>query len=89
MVNYPLSKKLLEEEEPELSGQWIVVYDFIGLKPSPNFWRNLKRISTSQGGSLIQYSVYQAGTFKETQAVRNLVNHYGGDVKVFKCEEIN
>jgi len=89
MVNYPLSKKLLEEKEPEVQGQWIVVYDFIDLKPSPNFWRNLKRISTSQGGSLIQYSVYQAGTFKETRAVRNLVTHYGGEVKVFKGEEIN
>ncbi len=85
MVNYPLSKKLLEQEESEELGQWIVVYDFIDLKPSPNFWRNLKRISTSQGGSLIQYSVYQSETWKETRAVRSLVNHYGGEVKVFRC----
>ncbi len=88
MVNYPLSEKLLEDDEA-LPGQWIIVYDFIDFKPNPNFWINLKRISSSEGGGLIQYSVYQSGTWKETRAVRALVNHYGGDVKVFRCLETN
>ena len=39
-----LAKKLYEEVEvDETPGHnWLVVYDFLGMKPSPNFWSNLQ-----------------------------------------------
>ncbi|MCW4050145.1 MAG: hypothetical protein NWE89_10480 [Candidatus Bathyarchaeota archaeon] len=87
-MNRSVASIFLEETEDE-AGLWIVVYDFIGSKPNPNFWVNLKRISTSEGGNLIQYSVYQTEKRKEAHAVRNLVHHYGGEARIFRCFETN
>jgi len=41
LVNYPLSEKLLEDDEA-LPGQWIIVYDFIDFKLNPRaHWEDL------------------------------------------------
>ncbi len=86
MVDRSIAHQLLGDAADE-TGSWIIVYDFIEHKPNPNFWVNLKRISNSRGGGLIQYSVYQTESLREAQAVRRLVNHYGGEAMVFRCIE--
>ena len=88
MANRSIAHQLLDDDIDETGG-WIIVYDFIEHKPNPNFWVNLKRISSSRGGGLIQYSVYQTESLREAQAVRELVNHYGGEAMVFRCVEAN
>ena len=77
---------MISEETDEI-GLWVIVYDFIGFKPNPNFWVNLRRISSAYGGFLIQYSVYQAGNKLEAEAVSQLVRHYGGEAQAFECKE--
>jgi len=88
MVNHSIAHRLLGDEADE-DGSWIIVYDFIEQKPNPNFWANLKRVSETHGGSLIQYSVYKTESRREAKAVRGLVKHYGGEVIVFRCVESN
>ena len=88
MANRSIAHQLLGDAADE-DGSWIVVYDFIEHKPNPNFWVNLKRISDSRGGGLIQYSVYRTESRSEAQAVRRLVTHYGGEARVFRCVESN
>jgi hypothetical protein len=45
------------EEEPG-NGNWIIVYDFQGVKPSTKFYDNLERIQDNAiDGTLIQNSV--------------------------------
>jgi hypothetical protein len=85
MANTSIAYRLLDDE----GGSWIIVYDFKGAKPNPNFWANLKRISDSRGGGLIQYSVYSAGSHGEAQAICGLVCHYGGEARAFRCVEAN
>ena len=86
MVNPSIASQLISEEDDEV-GLWVIVYDFIGFKPNPNFWVNLQRISSSYGGNLIQYSVYQAGNRAEAEAISSLVRHYGGEAKTFECKK--
>lgn len=86
MVNPSIASQLISEETDEF-GLWVIVYDFIGFKPNPNFWVNLRRVSSSYGGFLIQYSVYQAGNKSEAEAVSQLVRHYGGEAQAFECKE--
>ena len=88
MVNTSIAHRLLDDEADE-GGSWIIVYDFKGVKPNPNFWANLKRISDSRRGGLIQYSVYGARSRSEAQAVIGLVRHYGGEARAFRCVEAN
>jgi hypothetical protein len=88
MVNTSIAHRLLNDEADE-GGSWIIVYDFKGAKPNPNFWANLKRISDSRGGGLIQYSVYRARSHSEARAISGLVCHYGGEVRAFRCVEAN
>lgn len=88
MVNTSIAHRLLEDEADE-DESWIIVYDFKGTKPNPNFWVNLKRVSDSRRGGLIQYSVYGARSRSEAQAVIGLVCHYGGEARVFRCVESN
>jgi len=88
MVNRSIAHQLLDDDNDE-AGRWIIVYDFIEHKPNPNFWVNLKRISDLRGGGLIQYSVYRTESHSEAQAVRRLVNHYGGESRMFRCVETN
>jgi hypothetical protein len=88
MANRSIAHQLLDEHKDE-AGSWIIVYDFIEHKPNPNFWVNLKRISDLRGGGLIQYSVYRTISHSEAQAVRRLVNHYGGESRMFRCVETN
>jgi len=88
MVNRSIAHQLLGDEADE-DGSWIIVYDFIERKPNPNFWVNLKRISDSRGGGLIQYSVYLTESHSEVQAVQRLVNHYGGESRMFRCVDTN
>ena len=37
MVNPSIASQLISEETDEI-GLWVIVYDFIGFKPNPNFW---------------------------------------------------
>jgi len=86
MVNPSIASQLITEEDDEV-GLWVIVYDFIGFKPNPNFWVNLRRISSSYGGNLIQYSVYQACNRAEAEAINSLVTHYGGEAQTFECKQ--
>ena len=57
-----LAEELLEKAEQyeEIKGTWLVIYDFKGVKPSPKFWVNLKRLMRLLGeGSMVQYSVFK------------------------------
>ena len=88
MVNSSIATRLLEDTYDE-TGKWIVVYDFIEEKPSPNFWSNLQRISSELGGFRVQYSVYSTKRLREARAVTKLVTHYGGEAIMYRINELN
>jgi hypothetical protein len=88
MGNPSVASKLIVCKD-SVTGLWVIVYDFIDFKPNPNFWVNLHRISNVYGGGLIQYSVYRANKLSEAEAISQLVDHYGGEARVFKCIESN
>jgi hypothetical protein len=68
---------------------WIVLYDFHGAKPSPNFWANLNRIQDMlDDTSLSQYSLFRTRSLKGAAVADRLVKHYGGKTLVFKGEEV-
>lgn len=76
------------ENLPENTGEhpWLVVYDFIGFKPSHRFWDNLERLTEALGGSLIQYSVFLAADSRGALAVSQLAKQYGAEVQSFRAE---
>ncbi len=77
------------EGEEERDGTWLVLYDFIGVKPSSKFWSNIDRlVGLSGGGSLIQYSVFVTNGRRAALAMVKLVRYYGGEVAVFKGERV-
>lgn len=77
------------EEIENQDGTFIVVYDFLGFKPSKRFWENLHRISDSCPESgLIRYSVYRANALKEALIVNQLAQEYGAATMVFRAEEL-
>lgn len=85
-----LVKKLYEEiEVAEAPGQsWLVVYDFLGAKPSPNFWTNLQRLSGMlEDGALTQYSVFRTSDLKGAVVAGLIAQHYGAEILFFKVEE--
>ena len=85
-----LAKKLYEgivvDEDP---GQtWLVVYDFLGVKPSPNFWSNLQRLSGMlEDGALTQYSVFRTSDLRGAVVAGLLAQHYGAQILFFRAEE--
>ena len=74
------------EDTPEEPGvEWILLYDFEGLKPSTRFWTNLSRLAAqSKGSTLIQRSVFLAKSGRVVAAARRLAEHYGAKVEIFK-----
>jgi hypothetical protein len=74
-----------EETAEEPGVEWILLYDFEGLKPSTKFWTNLSRLAAkSEGSTLIQRSVFLAKRRRVVAAARRLAEHYGANVEVFK-----
>jgi len=85
-----LAEELLEKAEQyeEIKGNWLVIYDFKGVKPSPRFWGNLKRLMRLLGeGSMVQYSVFKTGSRKGAAATVMLAEHYGAQVLTFRGRE--
>ena len=77
------------EEIEDQDGTFIVVYDFLGFKPSKRFWENLHRIcDESPESGLIQYSVYKANSLKEALIINQLAQEYGAATMIFKAEEL-
>jgi len=64
----------------------LVVYDFQGVKPTTKFYNNISRIMNLAEGQLIQYSVFMTGDRRAAKAVKDLVQHYGGQVFLFRGE---
>ena len=91
MPRISLAKQYYEETETDdETGSWLVLYDFIGIKPSSKFWTNLKRIQAIVGaGTLIQYSVFTTDSKRGAITAVKLAKHYGAQVKLFKAEEVN
>jgi len=85
-----LAQQILDEyASADEEGIWIVVYDFRGLKPSPRFWVNLRRLKESADCRSVQYSVVVAGSRGAAAAVSRLASHYGADVAVFRGEAVD
>ena len=85
-----LAEELLEKAEQyeEIKGTWLVIYDFKGVKPSPKFWVNLKRLMRLLGeGSMVQYSVFKTRSRRGVVAAAMLAEHYRAQVITFKGEE--
>lgn len=85
-----LAEELLEKAEQyeEIKGIWLVIYDFKGVKPSPRFWGNLKRLMRLIGdGSMVQYSVFRTGSRRGAVVALMLAEHYGAQVLTFLGEE--
>jgi hypothetical protein len=71
------------------SGTWLVLYDFLGKKPSTRFWTNLNKISEISGsGALVQFSVFMTTDKKSAYTAVELVKHYGGQPMLFKGKSI-
>lgn len=76
------------EDHEDKKETFLIVYDFIGFKPSKRFWENLSRISNeNEHSGLIQYSVYLACSLREAIAVARLAESYGADSMIFSAEE--
>lgn len=70
-------------EEPGV--EWILLYNFEGLKPSTKFWTNLSRLAAqSNGSTLIQRSVFLAKNRRVVTVARRLAEHYGAKIEIFK-----
>lgn len=85
-----LAEELLEKAEQyeEIKRTWLGIYDFKGVKPSPKFWGNLKRLMRRLGeGSMVQYSVFKTGSRRGAVAAVMLAEHYRAQVITFKGEE--
>lgn len=90
MARRSRAQNLLKEYEAveDHDRTFIVVYDFLGFKPSKRFWENLHRISEERHESgLIQYSVYRANGLKEALAVNQLAQEYSATTIMFIAEE--
>jgi hypothetical protein len=72
------------EDEVESEAEWIVVYDFNGVKPHLNFWTNIHRLASLGGDSkLIQFSVFKTKNRRVAYAVKRLAEHYGAETLIF------
>ncbi len=91
MPRISLAKQYYEETETDdETGSWLVLYDFIGIKPSSKFWINLKRIQAIVGvGTLIQYSAFKTDSKRGAITTVKLAKHYGARLKMFKAEEVD
>ena len=89
MNQISLSEEFLEqfktEEDPY---EWVIVYDFIRLKPNPRFWKNLEKMRTLSSVRRLQYSVLIAGNEGDARAAARLADYYGADTVVFRCERL-
>jgi hypothetical protein len=75
----------LDDVAEEKGAEWILLYDFKGLKPNTKFWTNLKRLTAFGGESaLIQYSVFHTDKKRVAAAAKKLAEHYGATTEVFK-----
>jgi len=88
MTRRSLAEVLYEEAEdaPEVEGQeWLLLYDFEGIKPGTKFYTNLARLSALKGKTaLIQYSALLTSSRRVALAAKNLAAHYGAKTTVFK-----
>jgi len=91
MTRRSLAEVLYEEAEdaPEVEGQeWLLLYDFEGVKPGTKFYTNLARLSALKGKTaLIQYSALLTSSRRVALAAKNLAAHYGAKTTVFKVVE--
>jgi len=91
MSRRSLAEILYEEAEdtPEEDGQeWLLLYDFEGIKPGTKFYTNLARLSALKGKTaLIQYSALITSSRRVAMAAKNLAAHYGAKTTVFKVVE--
>ena len=85
MSNTSLAQLFLEEfDTAEAGGDWIVVYDFIGKKPNPKFWKNLTKMKNTSTIRTIQYSVLSAGQQRDARAAASLAEHYGAETLTYR-----
>jgi len=91
MPRKSLAEILYEEAEdaPEVEGEeWLLLYDFEGIKPGTKFYTNLARLSALKGKTeLIQYSALLTSSRRVALAAKNLAAHYGAKTTVFKVVE--
>ena len=84
-----LAEQIYEKYQGEQPGNdtWLVVYDFQGIKPTTKFYDNIKRIiSLAKEGQLLQCSVFMTRDQRAAKTVKDLVQHYDGQVSLFKGE---
>lgn len=74
-------------EEPDTN--WLILYDFHGVKPNTRFWANLRRLTKHDPNSnMIQYSALKTTSKRVASSTKKLVEHYGGAVRVFRAEDV-
>lgn len=86
-----LAEKFYEEtpEDEDGASDWLVIYDFRGVKPNHRFWTNLNRLmALLDNGSRIQYSVFKTTHRRGALAAVKIAKHYGAEVRMFKSEEV-
>ena len=85
MGNKSLAQLFLDEfGSTKSEGYWIVIYDFIGKKPNPKFWKNLTRMKNSSTVRTVQYSVLSAGLQRDANTAASLAEHYGAETRTYK-----
>jgi hypothetical protein len=73
------------EDAPEEGQEWLLLYDFEGIKPGTKFYTNLARLSALKGKTaLIQYSALLTSSRRVALAAKNLAAHYGAKTTMFK-----
>jgi len=91
MTRKSLAETLYEDTEgtPEEPGQqWLLLYDFKGIKPGTKFYTNLARLSALKGETRpIQYSALHTTSMRVILAAKKLATHYGAKTIAFKVKE--
>jgi hypothetical protein len=90
MGRLSLAQKFLEQLnfKDRKDEKWIILYDFKGNKPSPNFWSNLNRIREILNDAPSTHnSVFLTTSMKGAVATERLIRHYGGEANVYKAKE--
>jgi hypothetical protein len=91
MPRKSLAEVLYDEAEdtPEVEGEeWLLLYDFEGIKPGTKFYTNLARLSALKDRTeLIQYSALLTSSRRVALAARSLAAHYRAKTTMFKVVE--
>ena len=78
-----------EEKEEDDSSIWVILYKFEVKKPHFRFWKNLKELMKRDETLKLWKNAAYTENERGALAVASLVEHYKGEFKVVRGNQIN